>query len=213
MTNKEDILLKNYSILIKNPLKNAESLKATIIQLCQENSKLGLECWLKILRSNIEELENEINKGEYNYYGFGGQFVNNLESDLIREDFFKNAIENFVRNRQLLEILYEKSPISDYCSIHYPIAYLIRNHRLQETNIILSYIYKNKTFNNFAKMWKNIIEEFQYNDLDHYNGGGWVSDSNYKQDTEIQDFCMSWVERIQDDEEQAGALTHIMRIF
>ena len=213
MINKEDILLKNYTILGKNPLKNAESLKSTIIQLCQENSKLGIGCWLKILQDNIEELESEISRGEYDYHGFGGEFVSQLEFDLLREDFFKNIIEDFVKNKQLLEILYEKSPISNYCSIHYTIAYLIRNHRLQEATIILTYIYKNKKFHNFAKMWQDIISEFYYTNLDHYNGGGLVSDSNYKQDMEIQEFCMAWIERIKDDEEKAGALSHIMRIF
>lgn len=211
--NKEDVLLKNYSILSKKAVKNAEPIKSIISQLCQDNPKLGMRCWLDMLQNNIEVIEKSINSEEFEYGSFGYVFITDLESDLVNKDFFKGAIGEFAKNKQLLEILYSKFPICDYCAVYYAIAYLIRNNRLQEANTILSSVYKNKSFKKYADLWQKIIDRFQYTDLDNYSGGGFYSESNYKQTNEIQEFCMSWAERIADEEEQAGAITHIMRIF
>lgn len=211
--NKEDILLKNYNILARNPAKNADAIEALILQLCDVTPELAIRCWSDLLKNNIELLENEFYKEEYSYDTLGYKIVTEFELHIIREESFKYSLSYFAKDKQLLEILYSKSPISDYTSVKYAIAYLIRNNRLNEANSILTAVYKNKTYANYSDLWKDIIERFRYTDLDNYYGGGCVSDSNYKQSKDIQEFCLSWVERIQDEEQQAGAMTHIMRIF
>ncbi|MDO4468060.1 MAG: hypothetical protein Q4C49_13850 [Bacillota bacterium] len=211
--NKEDILLKNYSILIKNPMKNAEAIKSIITQFCNDNPKLAFRCWIDLLQNNIEEIKRSVDGNEFQYGTFGYKFVQDLESDLLDNDGFKYAVEEFAKNKQLLEILYTKFPIYEFASVYYAISFLIRNHKLQEASTILTAIYKNKTFNSYSELWHKIIGRFKYSNLDNYSDGGIFSDSNYKQDGEIQEFCMSWAERIVDEEEQAGAITHIMRIF
>ncbi|MBR5516375.1 MAG: recombinase family protein [Firmicutes bacterium] len=45
---------------------------------------------------------------------------------------------------------------------------------------ILSAIYKDKTFNNYAELWHDIIAGFEYYP-DTYSGGGIVCDDNYRQ--------------------------------
>lgn len=210
--NKEDILLKNYSILAKNPMKNYEAIKSIISQLCEENPKLAIRCWLDILQSNIQELEIYFNKIEIDYNSFADKFVRDLENDLLSDGRFKYAVDEYAKNKQLLEIIYTQLPIYEYTSAYYAISFLIRNKKLQLANNILTAIYKNKMFNNYSKLWKNIIGRFEYYP-DNYDGGGFVSDDNYKQGKKVQEFCMSWAERIVDEEEQAGAITHIMRIF
>ena len=210
--NKEDILLKNYSILIKNPMKNAEAIKSIIAQLCEENPKLAIRCWLDILQSNIYELERYFNKPEIDYDSFAGEFVRDLENDLLSDHRFEGAVDEYAKNKQLLEIIYTQLPIYEYASVDYVISFLIRNKKLQLANNILTAIYKNKNFTNYAGLWKDIIARFRYYP-DNYAGGGLVNDDNYKQGKKVQEFCMSWAERIVDEEEQAGAITHIMRIF
>lgn len=197
----------------KKTNKNSEPIKSIITQLCTENPKLAIRCWLDLLQNNITEIENSVEGDEFEYDTFGYEFVKDLESSLLYEDGFKYAVEEFAKNKLLLEILYTKFPINEYSSVYYPISFLIRNHKLQEVNLILSAVYKNKTFKSYAKLWYDIVDRFQYSDLDYYSGGGIVSVSSYKQDSEIQEFCMSWAERILDAEEQAGAITHIMRMF
>lgn len=211
--NKEDILLKNYSILIKNPIKNAKAIRSIITQFCSDNPKLTIRCWVDILQNNINKIKKSIDGNEFEYNTFGYEFITKLERDLLEEEDFKHSVDEFAKNKQLLEILYTKFPIYEHSSVYYPIAFLIRNHKLQEANSILTAIYKNKTFNSYSILWDSIIGRFRYSDLDNYSSGGVVSDSNYKQDNEVQDFCMNWAERIADEEEQAGAITYIMRIF
>jgi len=211
--NKEDILLKNYGILAKNPTINADALEALILQLCEIAPELAIRCWSDLLKNNIKELEGYFYSEEYPYDNLGYKIVRDFETNLVGEDYFKYALSYFSKNKQLLEIFYSKSPISDYADVYYAIAYLIRNEKLNEANTILTAIYKNKTYANYSSLWKNIVNRFRYSDIDNYCGGGLVSDSNYKQSKEVQDFCLSWVERIIDEEQQAGAMTHIMRIF
>lgn len=212
--NKEDILLNSYSVLSKNTKKNADALKSTILQLCQENSKLGLRCWLDLLKLNLNELQKGFGKEEFEYDNVGRSIVNEYEQSIVGNTSFMYSLHQFSESDELLEILYSKAPIDKYNpSIHYAIAFLIRNNRLQEADPILSAIYKNKAYRNYSDLWMNIVDRFQYDGLDNYCGGGFVDEKNYKQDSNIQNFCLRWVERITDDEDKAGAMAHIMRIM
>ena len=212
--NKEDVLLKNYSVLSKNPRKNAKSIQSLIGQLCELNPKLAMRCWQDILQENIDEILDDIDSdGSFQYDSLGYRLVDDFADDLINEGFFKYAVEDFAKSRQLLEILYSRCPISEYTRVYYPIAYAIRNHKLSAADAILSAIYKNNTFHGYADLWKDIIDRFRYTDLDNYCGGGWVDDDNYKQPADVQEFCMNWAERIPDDEEQAAAITFVLRIM
>lgn len=210
---KEDILLKNYSILSKNPINNADALEALILQLSEVTPELAIRCWSDLLNNNIKLLESDFYKEEFPYDSFGYRMVNSFELHIIGKESFKHALHYFAKDKNLLEILYSKSPISNYTHINYAIAYLIRNNRLSEADAILAAIYKNKTYKGYSNLWKKIIDRFPFIDLDNYCGGGAYDESNYKQSTEIQEFCLSWGERIKDDEQQAGAMTHIMRIL
>lgn len=211
--NKEDILLTNYSLLIKDPIKNVDHIKMIISQLCVTNPKLALRCWQDILNNYKFEIESsEIEDGEFKYGTFGYYFIGRFESDLVGESSFVNALEEFSKNKLLLEMIYSKTPIESYFAAYYAISFLIKNSRLQEANSILSAIYKNKTFKAYGDLWKKIIHRFEYYELDNYCGGGWTR-SNIQKESDIQEFCMSWAERIMNEEEKAIALTHIMRIF
>ena len=130
--NKEDVLLKNYSILIKNPMKNCEPIKSIVTQFCSENPKLAMRCWLDLLQNNISEIERSVDSDEFEYGSFGYEFIRMLERDLLDNDGFKNALEEFAKSKQLLEIIYTKFPIYEYSSVNYPISFLIKNHRLQD---------------------------------------------------------------------------------
>ena len=213
MINKEDLLLKNYSILSKNPVKNHESIQSIFIQLCEVSPRLAIRCWIELLQANMDVIKQDTKEKDYEYNSFSYHYIYETEKKLLDEQIFRNAVGEFANNKLLLDIIYSNAFISEFANAYYAIAYLIRNHRLQEANNILTAIYKNKRFNYYADLWQNIVKRFHYTDLDNYSGGGLVSDSNYKQDTEIQNFCMIWVNRIVDEEEQAGALTHILRIF
>ena len=210
---KEDMLLKGYSILARNPQKNSDALKATITQLCEINPRVAIRCWHDLIQDNFEEILSGISEGEFEYDSLGYNLIQYFDTNLIDEDFFRNAVRDFASDIQLLEMAFTLSPISDYTNIHYPIGYLIRHRDLQRADNILSAIYKNRMFSSYSKLWKEIIDTFYYSDPDHYSGGGIVSDENYKQPAEVQEFCVSWAERIPGEEEQAGALSHIMRIF
>ena len=43
--NKEDVLLKSYAMLSKDPEKNEDALKSALQQLIEINPKLGIKCW------------------------------------------------------------------------------------------------------------------------------------------------------------------------
>lgn len=211
--NKEEILLKNYSILIKDPKKNADHIRSIICQLCPINPKLAIRCWRDIIFLDVDKLLSDIEGDEYKYKSLGYIYVTDFESGLLRQENFKFVLDEFSKDKQLLEVLYTRSPIASYFRAYMAIGHLIRNNKLTEANNILSAIYKNKTFKQYGELWDDIIDRFHYSDLDNYSGGGFVSDSNFKKEAKIQEFCMSWAERILNEEEKAIAVTHIMRIF
>lgn len=213
MIDKEDVLIKNYNYLAQNAKKNAKAIKSIIIQLCQVDPKLALRCWYELLTQNVDRLNDDYNSNQFEYNTFGYNFIIDLEYHLIKEEFFKYAIRDFVSNRRLLRIIYTDYCISGYFSGWRIVAYLIRNHRLEEADVILSAIYNNKYFNSYSDLWENVISRFKYIDLDNYDGGGLISEANYRQDSQIQEFCMKWIERIADEEEHSKAQVYIMRIF
>lgn len=209
---KEDLLLKNYSVLSRSPKKNASAIRSLIGQLCETNPGLAMRCWQDIMQENVDEILDGVESdGSFEYDSLGYRLVKGFVDELVREDFFKNAVDDFAKSKQLLEIVYSRCPIPEYNRAYYPIAYAIRNNKLSAADAILSAIYKNKTFRGHAKLWENIIDRFRFTDLDNYCGGGLVDDDNIKQPGDIQEFCMSWVERIPDDEEQAAAITFVLR--
>lgn len=210
---KVEILLKNYEMLSKKPIKNANALKKLILQLFETNSKLAIQCWENLLLSNESDLKKYYKKTEFDYDSIGSFFVEDLEGDVVERESFKYSVLDFAKAKNLLNILYSLCPISSYSRVYYAIAYLIRNNNLQEADNILTAIYKNTTFNDYSSLWENIVDRFKYCDLDNYCGGGVYDDELKKQPKEIQNFCMSWVERINDDEQRAGAMTFILDIF
>lgn len=46
---KEDILLKNFSILSKSPTKHGEALKDLILQMLSINPKVAIKCWEELV--------------------------------------------------------------------------------------------------------------------------------------------------------------------
>lgn len=185
--NKEDVLLKSYSMLAKDPKKNADSLKSAIQQLIEINPKLGIRCWTDCIKNNLPEIEANFGKKEFEYRNAGRILVRDFEGDFCENRNFVPALEEFSRDKFLLEVLYAKSPISSYFSGTYALSYLIRKNRLQEADNILSAIYKNKTFNEYSELWKRIIDRFEYGDA--YNPGVYTVKSK-KQPENIRDFCM-----------------------
>lgn len=208
--NKEELLLKNFAVLSKNPLKNWDALKSALQQLIEINPKLGIRCWEECIKENLSDIESEFSKSEFDYGGIGYKLIYDLESNICNKDYFLNALEEFSKNRFLLDILYTKSPVGSYFSGGYAISYLIRNDRLQEADNILSALYKNKTFSAYSNLWDNVIDMFKYGE--DYNPSCYFS-KPIKQPEHIRDFCMGWIERIKDEEEQAGAITFAMKMF
>lgn len=209
---KEDVLLKNFSILSKNPLKHKEALWDLIAQMVEINPNVAIKCWEELIKNHLEELRKDFYLEEYDS-DIDDVLVQEMDYRILKKEEFKNAIPFFIKSKFLLDIIFSKLPISKYTSIHYPISYCIKNDDLKSADIMLSYVYKNKKFNDYSKLWREIIKEFEYSDLEHYSGGGTVSDLNYKKPEHIQNFCVSWIQRITDEEEQAGAMTHAMRLF
>lgn len=209
---KEDILLKNFTVLSQNPVKHYEALEDLLIQLLTVNPKVAIKCWEELIKQNMDELENDFYLDKY-CSNVDFWIVQQLENKLLKNENFVYALPFFVKSKFLLDIIYTKLPIYEYASVYYAIAYAIKNDDLKTADLLLSYIYKNKKFKNYSKLWNNIVGEFRYCNDDHYSGGGLVSDSNYKKPEHIQEFCISWIQRIIDEEEQAGAMTHAMRIF
>lgn len=209
---KEDVLLKNFSILSKNPLKHKEALWDLIAQMVEINPNVAIKCWEELIKNHLEELRKDFYLEEYDS-DIDDVLVQEMDYRILKKEEFKNAIPFFIKSKFLLDIIFSKLPINEYTSVHYPISYSIKNNDLKSADILLSYIYKNKKFNNYSKLWRKIIEEFKYSDLEHYSGGGIISDLNYKKPEHIQNFCVSWIQRITDEEEQAGAMTHVMRLF
>lgn len=208
--NKEDVLLKSYSMLAKDPKKNADALESAVQQLIAMNPKLGIRCWEECIKNNFNEIEVDFGKSEFAYKSTGRILIKDFESRFCEENNFAPAVGEFAKNKFLLEVLYTKSPIDNYFSGPYVISYLIRSERFQEADNILSAIYKNKVFNAYSNLWDKIIEKFRYEEVYH---PGVYSSILPEQSEDIQDFCMSWIERIKDEEEQAGAMTFAMQMY
>jgi hypothetical protein len=208
--NKEDVLLKSYAMLSKDPEKNEDALKSALQQLIEINPKLGIKCWEECIKNNLSEIEEDFGKEEFEYGSIGEILIENFESEFCDQNSFVSALEEFSKNKFLLDVLYTKSPIGSYFSGVYAISYLIRNDRLQEANNILSAIYKNKTFTEYSELWDGIIDKFEYGD--NYHPGIYIPES-LKQPNHIRDFCMGWIDRIKDEEERAGAMTFAMKMF
>ena len=208
---KEEMLLKNFALLAKNPKKNMNAIKSAVGQLIQMNPKLGIRCWEECINNNIEELEQDFGKTEFSSNNIGSNIVRSFESSFCMESSFVDALDIFVRNKALLDVLYTKSPISTYCGVRYAISYLIRNNRLQEADNLLSAIYKNVSFTSYSKLWDNIIDMFKYGE--NYNPSGIYFSKSLVQPEHIRDFCIGWIERIKDEEEQASAMTFAMKMF
>lgn len=207
---KEELLLKNYAILSKNPTKNREALESTINQLLESNPKLGIRCWEECIQTNLSKIKRDFGKREFEYNSVGYVLIYRFESSFCSEDYFEHALDIYAKNKSLLDIIYTKSPISEYFGGKYAISYLIRKDRLQEADNMLSAIYKNKTFSQYSHLWDEVIDMFKYRD--DYNPGSYYTQLPTLPE-HIRDFCMSWIERIKDEEQRAGALTFAMRMF
>ena len=209
--NKEDILLKSYATLTKDPKKNKDALKSALQQLISINPKLGIRCWEECIKNNFAEIEADFGKKEFGYGTMGRILVRDFEIEFCSKNDFVSALEDFVRNRFLLDTLYAKAPIESYFGGTYAISYLIRKNRLQEADNVLSAIYKNKMFTAYSEMWKRIINRFEYGDFYHPSCAYFAK--SLKQSEDIRDFCLGWIERIKDEEEQAGAMIFAMQMF
>ena len=208
--NKEETLLKSFTLLAKDPVKNGDALKSAIAQLFEINPKLGLRCWEECININMDKLKKEFGKPEFDYGDVGYEVIRLFESEFCAARYFENALAEFAKNRPLLEILYTKSPIVYYFSAPCAISFLIRKNRLQEADNILSAIYKNKRFSEYSEMWKCIIEKFEYGD--HYNPNAYFAQS-LTQPEPIRSFCIGWIERIKDEGERASAMVFAMQMF
>jgi hypothetical protein len=208
--NKEDMLLKNFSILSKDPEKCHDALCSALLQLLKINPGLAIRCWETCIRENISKFETDFEKKKFSSGNGGYWLTQHLEYELCKSNCFVAAIKEFAGNKFLLDVLYTKSPIESYVQAPLVISYLIRKNRLQEADNILSAIYKNKIFSAYAHLWDEIIKDFRY-------GSDYTSclvDSRLmKQPKNIRDYCIGWIERIKDEEEQAGAMTFAMQMY
>lgn len=207
---KEKILMLNYLLLSPNPQKNHEALKSLIQQLIELNPELGIECWEDIINKNITEIEKDFEKTEFSYNNIGRILVSDFETEFCRENYFIPALKEYTKRKNLLNIIYSKSPINKYFSGTYVISYLIRKGCLQEADAILSAIYENKKFSYYSELWNNIIDKFKYGE--HYHPSVYFS-VPIKQPKYINEFCINWIKKIKDKEEQAGAITFAMKMF
>ncbi|WP_173552883.1 hypothetical protein [Sharpea azabuensis] len=209
--NKEELLLKNFSVLKKNIKKNYEPITAIIKQLLEINPSIGLRCWENCIKDNIEAIEKDFYKEDFSSDGIGWMLIRDMEYELVGEDSFAEVALEFAKNSFLLEVIYTKCPISEYFQGSYVISYLIRNKHYKEAENVLSAIYKNKTFNNFSKLWENIVEKFSYGK--QYNPCVIDSSLISSQSKKVKQLCLAWVERIMDEEEQAAAMVYVMQMF
>ena len=75
MINKEDLLLKNYSILSKNPVKNHESIQSIFIQLCEVSPRLAIRCWIELLQANMDVIKQDTKEKDYEYNSFSYHYI------------------------------------------------------------------------------------------------------------------------------------------
>ena len=208
--NKEEVLLKNYAILSKNIMKNKGAVQSAITQLLEVNPEAGLDVWERSLRDNMSELSQEMDGDEFAFDGMGFFLVTTLENDLLKNESFGQVAERFADNDFLVDVLFRKSPVSEYSGAEYVISYLIRTNKLDGAGKILSALYDNEKFESYSSLWEQIISGFQYGDS--YSPGFFFGEETEQPD-EVKDFCVSWIEKIEDEEQQAAAMTYAMKLF
>ncbi|MBR4225482.1 MAG: hypothetical protein IKR86_01605 [Candidatus Methanomethylophilaceae archaeon] len=208
--NKEEILLKNYAILSKNIIKNKGAVQSAITQLLEVNPEAGLDVWERSLRDNMTELSQEMGGDEFPFDGLGFFLVTTLENDLLKNESFGQVAERFADNDFLVDVLFRKSPVTEYSGAEYVVSYLIRNSKLDGAGKILSALYANEKFAFYSSLWEQIISGFQYGES--YCPGFFFGEET-EQPEEVKDFCVSWIEKIEDEEQQAAAMTFAMKLY
>ena len=155
--------------------KIGEALQSyTMIKSAQ--TEAAIKCWSDILRDNIQTLKSDISDAEkvgFSYKTFGYHYVEKFEYDIVQKQVFRFAADAFARDKFILGVLYEHSPMDrEYMSVQYPLSYLIRKENFDCASNILDALYNSRSFSKYAKLWRDIIEECQYMDEDHYSGSG-----------------------------------------
>lgn len=59
-------------------------------------------------------------------------------------------------------------------------------------------------------MWEQVISSFQYGES--YCPTFFVTEEAVLPDA-VKEFCVSWIEKIEDEEQQAAAMTYAMKLF
>ncbi len=207
---KEEILLKNYGILSKNIMKNRNAVESAITQLMEINPETGLEVWEKSIKDNLQEITDEMDGEEFSYDGVGYFLVPAMENNLLKIESFGQVAEKFACNDFLTDVLFRKSPVGEYSGAEYVIGYLIRTGKLDGAAKILSALYENEKFEYYSSLWEQIIGSFEYGEsycpTFFATGEAEITD-------EMKDFCVSWIEKIEDEEQQAAAMTYVMKLF
>lgn len=184
--NKEALLLENFKVLSKDPLKHKLALESVIVQLLEIDPKEAIDCWEMLIRDNMSAISENFHKESFDYDSIGMLLVEDFEGSFCSNNYFVDALEYYANNQFLLDVIYAKSPISDFFSGKVAISYLIRYDRLQEAENMLTAIYSNRNFTNYADMWYKIIDSFKFGD--YYNPGMCFPEP-LKQPEHIQEFC------------------------
>ena len=207
---KEEILLKNYAILSKNVAKNKNALQSAITQLMEVNPESGLEVWERTIRENESAIREDAVGDEFEYDSVGYFLVTELENDLLKMESFGLVAEKFADNDFLMDVLFAKSPVDEYSGADYVLSYLIKNNHLDTAEKMLSALYSNERFAFHSSLWEQIIDSFQYGDTYCPSFSG---DDDAGPSDEVKDFCMSWIEKIGDEEQRAAAMVYMMKLF
>ena len=207
---KEQILLKSFDILSRDLLKNREAVESAIRQLMGINPEAGLAVWERSIRENLPAIEEEIEAGEFSFDGLGYFLVLSLEGDLLKDEGFGQVAERFANSDLLVDTLYARSPINDYPGAEYVVAYLIRVGKLDAAERILSALYGNERFVNYSQLWKHVVDGFEYGE--EYSPSFFISVEKQEPSEEVRDFCISWIEKIADEEQQAAAMVFAMTL-
>ncbi len=202
--NKEALLLENFKVLSKDPLKHEEALKTLILQLLEIDPKVAIDCWELLVRRNLPDIRVDFHKKDFDYDSMGGLLVERFEKTFCDNQDFKEALGYYANNQFLMDVIYAKSPLSEFFSGKLAISYLIRHDRLDEAENMLAAVYSNRSFTNYADMWDRIVYAFKYGDL--YNPGMYFAES-LQQPEHIQEFCFKWINRIPDEVERTAART------
>ena len=199
---------KNLAILSRNITGNGEAVTSALGQLIEINPILGIRYWHDLISNNISEIKNSFGNNGFKYKSIEYYIIYKFESELLYERYFAYAASAYAKDKYLLDIIYTKSPIAEDFRAAYPISYLIKNELMNESDNILGAIYKNKIFSNYAELWKNITEQFA---MPAYRAT--YFGQSLKQPDNISNYCIEWIERINNEEERAAALTYAMRLF